>query len=513
MTYVFRILILMLVGLFVSLSASADDRLTVTGGIDNRIYGGSNLSAFDYNFTNLPLTKGNSQAGDADDLAVAITRLRVTLSMEAFENTKVVFDTVTDQAWGGGAGANALHIGNYKKVINVERLFFEGLIPNTAATMQAGGLFFEGTRLKSWTLFNMNAAGATIAAPFSDTVNTYTWFAWLGEGYDDVGKVDGKADGGNDWALGTRVEFTPMQDLDVDLIFAYQRLECLDQGSGFAGDCDTQTLLVRNSQGTDGKSLQLGSRVMYENRAWVGIDVRYQFGDFTFSPTLIYHFGETELDQSGEGEVNSFLFDVRASYQMGPLQLQGKVVYSPGTPASNRLGDGDRSRSWQQVGVYNGHSSVGWFSIFGASSMHNLGPALVLGYATSRATNANLSFDQFGLFHVAVRADYTINEKTTVWGALGIFNAAEDVGRPCRLGCEYNYGDDGNPTFNYTGNDTHLGTEVDVWLSHKLYPNAVMEFWAAYLMTGDALDLVASDDTVAKSQDAVGAGIRFAYDY
>ena len=302
MTYVFRILILMLVGLFVSLSASADDRLTVTGGIDNRIYGGSNLSAFDYNFTNLALTKGNSQAGDADDLAVAITRLRVTLSMEAFENTKMVFDTVTDQAWGGGAGANALHIGNYKKVINVERLFFEGLIPNTAATMQAGGLFFEGTRLKSWTLFNMNAAGATIAAPFSDTVNTYTWFAWLGEGYDDVGKVDGKADGGNDWALGTRVEFTPMQDLDVDLIFAYQRLECLDQESGFAGDCDVQTLLVRNSKGTDGKSLQTGSRVMYENRAWVGIDVRYQFGDFTFSPTLIYHFGETELDQSGAKE-------------------------------------------------------------------------------------------------------------------------------------------------------------------------------------------------------------------
>jgi hypothetical protein len=502
----------------VSASVSADDRLTITGGIDNRIYGGSNLSASDFNFTDLPLaqdTRSTDMRGGAeDDLAVAITRFRVTINVEAFENTKVVFDTVTDQAWGGGAGGNALHIGNYQKVINVEQLKFVGLIPNTAATVQAGGLFFEATGLKSWTLFNMNAAGVTLAAPISDTMSTYTWFAWLGEGYDRVGTRYGTpagTDGGDDWAMGTRFGFTPMEGLDVELIYAYQRLECLTQASGFGGVCDIQTLLVRNSQGTDGEALRAGSRVMFENRNWAGIDVRYQYGDFSISPTLIYHFGQTELANNGEGDINSFLFDVRASYQMGPLQVQGRVVYSPGTPASNDLGDGDTSKSWQQVGVYNGHSSVSWFGIFGQSNMMNLGPAMVFGYATSRATNANLSFDQFGLFHVAVRADYALNEKTTVWGSFGIFNAAENVGRPCRLGCEIS---SDNPTFNYTGQDTHLGTEVDVWLSHKPYPNAAVQFWVGYLMTGDALDLIdVTTSAVAESQDAVGAGIRFAYDY
>ena len=53
MTYVTRIVVLLIVGLFMmSASASADDRLTVSGKIDTRFTFSNNWSLYDRNYTN-----------------------------------------------------------------------------------------------------------------------------------------------------------------------------------------------------------------------------------------------------------------------------------------------------------------------------------------------------------------------------------------------------------------------------------------------------------------------------
>lgn len=93
---------------------------------------------------------------------------------------------------------------------------------------------------------------------------------------------------------------------------------------------------------------------------------------------------------------------------------------------------------------------------------------------------------------------------------MGIFNAAEDVGRPARLGP---ISDTDSPSFNYTGQDSHLATEVDVEVVYTVNPVTDLTLWMAYSMNGDALNLMMEDGTVAASEDTVGGGVRLLYSF
>jgi hypothetical protein len=286
------------------------------------------------------------------------------------------------------------------------------------------------------------------------------------------------------------------------------------------------------------------STLLEENRYWVGVDARYQYGDLTISPTILVHFGNTTLMNGGESDIASYLLDVTAAYQTGRFGWQARFAYSPGNSASDDLGDGSTLNAWQFVGAYNGQPSVAWFSLWGSDGalITNIYPNM-FDYCGGRSIRCSLTFDQFGLAHVAVRGDYTVNEKTTLTGALGIFSTAEEVGRPARLGPmmveetvetpeavdpKHTNGahavtpattttrmvPNGNPTFNYTGQDTHLATEIDVWLTHQVYPNTTLELWAAYAMNGDALNLMDPvTGSVSQSEDTVGAGVRVNYSF
>ena len=78
----------------------------------------------------------------------------------------------------------------------------------------------------------------------------------------------------------------------------------------------------------DTGALRCGKQTLYEeNRHWIGSTLRYQYADFSFSPTLILYFADDKL----AGDTESMLLDVRADYSMGPLSLSGRVVYTPGS--------------------------------------------------------------------------------------------------------------------------------------------------------------------------------------
>ena len=156
MTYVSRILVLLIVGLFMmSASASADDRLTVSGNIDTRVIATDNYSLFDGNYTSL-VTGGaanaTGQAGDADSMSHVITRFNFRFSIEAFENSKAVLQTHVDKEWGqSGVLFGRLHKdeythaavnGAYGGAMTVEGYWLEGLIPGTAAKFEIGVPYF-----------------------------------------------------------------------------------------------------------------------------------------------------------------------------------------------------------------------------------------------------------------------------------------------------------------------------------------------------------------------------------
>ena len=496
MTYVSRILVLLFVGLFiVSASASADDRLSVLGNIDTRLIATDNYSLFDGNYTSL-VTGGadnaTMQAGDADSMSHVVTRIYLRFNVEAFENSKAVVSTIVDKEWGqSGVLFGRLHkdeythataTGAYGGAMTIEGYWLEGLIPGTAAKYEIGvpymaaesGSFGEATKI-----LNTAVAGVTLSAPLSDTISTYTWYAWLGNDFDgyfrgyyptataeegDSGKIKPN---GNDWAFGTRVGFTLAEGLGVDLIYAHQLDEC-----SVVADCGD------------------------ENRNWVTGTVRYQYGDFTLLPSMTLYFA----DHDTKSDTESFLLDVRAKYVTGPLSLQGRIVYTPGS-TFNADGTVSSDRDYDVIGVWGIPGSVQWFNLFGnAYGQNDLGPLTL----SNGSPQLNIRFENHGLMHAAARADYTLTPQTTLSAALGIFNAAEDVGGFSPAGVS----DDGVV---YAGG-THVATEFDASLSYQLYSNATVSLWAAYAVTGDALDLMDANGTY-ESQDVTAAGARIVYSY
>ena len=497
MTYVTRILVLLFVGLFMmSASASADDRLTVSGNMDFRFLMLENYSHTDRHYTDAiigsPAVPG--QRGDEDSLTWMHQRFNFRISVEAFENTKVVTQSHVDQQW--GMQTYNIGVGAYSGSFVVEGYWIEGLIPGTAAKFELGVPYFaaeSGGWAAANKIFNTAAPGATLSAPLSDTINTYTWFSWIGQdldGFSGGGVTTGVGNSGghgDDWAIGTRATFTLADGLEADLIYAYHFTECGAAHKAVSDTpCDTGALY-----GT-------GNNTAYEeDRHWIGSTIRYNYADFSFSPTLILYTASDDM----AGDTDSLLLDVRADYSVGPLALSGRVVYTPGSGVDEN-GMQRTDKDYDVIGVWGIPHASQWFSLFGNSSgsptFNDLGPLLV-----GDTVQGNIRHEGFGLVHVAAKAEYTLTPQTSIGTAVGLFNTAEETAGTPR--------DAALAGVMYAGG-SHLATEIDAWLHYQLYSNTTVSLFVAYAMTGDALDLV-MDGMTYESQDIVGAGGRVVYSF
>ena len=459
-----------------SASASADDRLTVSGLVDNIVTFTDNLSLSDRHYTSLSLgtPQNRGQAGDQDTLSYAVTRFNLRFTIEAGENSRAVAQVHADKEWGQSGvlftNADYTHgqaLAAYGGAFAVEGYWFEGLIPGTAAKFELGFPYFSaefGGFGDASKILNTAAPGLTISAPFSDTISTYTWYAWLGQDFDGYGPTFGdNVGGGDDWAAGTRWQFGLMEGMAVDLVYAFHMDEA---GVGTTGD---------------------------QGRNWIQGKLWYQYGDFSLTPSLTMYLASTD----GGMDTESLLLDLRAKYVTGPLSLEGRIVY---TPASEFDADGNmtKDRDYGILGVWGIPQSVVWFALMGNHDLTYLGPAYIKSIQTS------LRQDSYGLVHVAAKADYTLTPQTTLSVSLGLFNAADEP-----QGVPGGLQDTGA---SYAGGSTHVATEVDAWLAYQLYSNASINLWAAYAMTGDALNLM-MDGAVYESQDVLGAGALVRYTF
>ena len=518
MTYVSRILVLLLAGLFMmSASASADPRLTVSGNIDFRVLMLENYSHLDRNYTDASISYTYEdddgemqevgpalpgQGGDEDSLSWVHQRFRLIFNIEAFENTKVVAHSFFDKQW--GVGTYEIGVGAYGGRLAAEGYWLEGLIPGTAAKFEIG-VPYMAAESGGWTAANkiLNTAvpGVTLSAPLSDTISTYTWFAWIGQDLDGYGSslptgIGGSLVGdphGDDWALGTRATFMLAEGLEADLIYAYHFAEC---GA-------YQKINNPNTACDTGALYGAGSNSAYEeDRHWIGSTLRYNYADFSFSPTLILYTASDDL----AGDTESILLDVRANYSVGPLALSGRVVYTPGSGA-NEDGTQRTDKDYDVIGVWGIPLSTQWFSLFGNSSgsptFNDLGPLLV-----GDSVQGNIRHESFGLVHVAAKAEYTLTPQTTIGAAVGLFNTAEETAGMPRDGDAKG---DALYGARYAGG-SHLATEVDAFLHYNLYSNTTISLFVAYAMMGDALDLVYEGMTY-ESQDSMGGGARIIYTF
>jgi hypothetical protein len=78
---------------------------------------------------------------------------------------------------------------------------------------------------------------------------------------------------------------------------------------------------------------------MNEYRYTVGVDARLRMGAFSLDPTFRYQFGNKAIiapptfaavavpARKYYSDLQAFLFDVRAGYQLGPLLIEGLMMH------------------------------------------------------------------------------------------------------------------------------------------------------------------------------------------
>ena len=489
-----------LAGAMVAPAAAVDvgEFLSITGFIDNHVRYIDNVSTQEE-------AGGGDLTIDEDEMWHGRTRGRIFFNVKPNAFSKAVVGFEFDQTWGQSndspAGNNSIgfDLGNDNNALELKHLYVEVKIPSTPIRLQVGGFAVDVTTLKRCVIFCDDAGGISVEGSWSPKFSTYTWFIMAEEeliesGADDLGE---------DFTAGTTFMFKLAPGMDVHLLGAYYDID--------GPSSDSSSLMIGSCSATREGSADGVHCFERDQRYYLGVDAQLKFGGFTFSPTFIYLGGTRDIVGGGEADLQAFLLDIRGSYDVGPLSIEGRFVYIPGNEADDDLADGSELHFWQNISVTTVHRSVQWFELMGWN-FDTTSPE-IFGGNNSRAMQSAGTFDQFGLIHPAIKVDYKISKPVTVTAAVGAFLTAEDTGAPARFG--------GNVpnTYNWTGNDNYLGTEFDVWLTYEWFKGTTINVYFAYAAIGDGQDLCAPGTggtsgvacSVTEAEDQIGVGARMLY--
>src|SRR5262245_60290817 len=164
---------------------------------------------------------------------------------------------------------------------------------------------------------------------------------------------------GEDWAFIFSTDLTPTKGLDIKPMYSYFHADGLTSGAARGNLADIHS-------GVGGQGAMINSPASYnavvqgnggggdptyhENRNTIGFDARWRIGGFGLDPTFYWQWGTIDrqgiITTTGANGITSkkmtanemsFLADVIASYQLGPLLLEARGVYCPGNKARDNL--------------------------------------------------------------------------------------------------------------------------------------------------------------------------------
>ena len=237
------------------------------------------------------------------------------------------------------------------------------------------------------------------------------------------------------------------------------------------------------------------------NRYYLGGDVRWTMGPWSFQPSFIYLLGNQDVPQRGnvvggkyvlnDVPIRAFLFDTIQGFRTGPFVIETRFIYTPGVGANMDIQNagGGVIRTYQ--GINPGFNYLaGWSEIWRGNIDYNM--SLFVGRGALEARNSP-SFDKYGRIWPMVAADYSMTPALT-FHALANFaftdtkvdtkgtlaNAATGI-TPSGITTP------GNPFKG--GKEQYLGSEFILGMTYRFAPNMVFDLAGATLITGDALNI------------------------
>jgi hypothetical protein len=290
---------------------------------------------------------------------------------------------------------------------------------------------------------------------------------------------------GNDFAIIFSPEFTPFKGLDIKPLYSYIYAE----GATFG---QTRRSINNAESGTN-----IAATVAEEHRHTLGLDARFRSGPFSLDPTALLQFGSRNI-RGFDGDTWAWLVDVQAGWQLGPLLLEARAIWTPGNDANDDLRD--EVNYYEPLATDTGYWA-GWSNIQALGVDYFNG-----GGGTLNGMSTNVGYDRYGRRGFAVRATYALTPSLAFYGIVSPTWTDEEVDTDTTMA-------GGIRTAPTSGGDSrYIGTEVDLGTTWRFAPNTTFDLVGAYLFAGSALDTVdASGNRDAKDGWTIAARVRLAF--
>jgi hypothetical protein len=352
---------------------------------------------------------------------------------------------------------------------------------------------------------NGDFAGISAVTTIMPNVKSYLTWAILEDQLAGAnrGNPSTRTGRGEDYALIASVDITPTKGLDIKPLYSWMHADGQTPGGarrnlvnrGTAGG----TLNGTAAFGRPSNPSAAGDPTFHEDRHTIGVDARWRLGSFGLDPTFYYQWGRIDrmaIDNgpgaNGVGtkkvtaDMSAFLFDVIASYRLGPLLIEGRGAYSTGNKARDNLAKG--IRYYQPILTDNGYYAADWTVFFASWSGGDY-------FSTGWSTTGNyVGYDRYGRGSATLRLTYNFTPAVSTYFVVGPTFTAEAVdtetnsvrgsaagsGTPVRTTVSQNSWTDGDSNY--------LGTELNLGLVWRFSANADFRLAGGYLFAGSALD-------------------------
>jgi len=335
--------------------------------------------------------------------------------------------------------------------------------------IRAGQQPARGHEYKVGILLGGDIPGIAMETMWAPNMRSTLTFVQIGEKIDPITAAGQR----ESWALLASLELEVFKGLTVKPTYAYASYDGGNPGTGNLG-----------TEAKDGFSVN-GTNLR-TTRHTLGGDVRWTMGGFTLQPTFLVQLGEQEIPRIAAGpnagtnevDIRSWIFDTTAGYRIGPLNIEGRVMWTPGMGASHNVANGADVNYYQAINPAFAYMG-GWTEI--QTSGVDYATALLAG-APGVSLRQSPSYDKYGRVFAALAADYSVTPALTLKGLVNVSWTDEEVDTDRVLGATGLTGGDGR------GDDRYLGTEVNLGLTYRFAPNVALDLIGAYLFAGDALN-------------------------
>jgi len=326
---------------------------------------------------------------------------------------------------------------------------------------------------------------------------------------------------GGDFAVIAAPEITPIKGLDIKPMISYFYAQGTTSGSARQGRGGIGTTTAYTNADNSWKP------GINENRYTVGVDGRWRSGPFSFDPTVLYQFGNRRTVvpnntqapglavASGLGagtvqkaDLNAWLIDMRAGWQIGPLLIEGLGMFSTGNRAQNS--------TLKHVNYFQPLSTD-------TSYLADWGPQLsALGVDYLNALNeaglpiaypgVSIGWDKYGRMQFGARATYAWTPNLSMTGGVNVHlthRAVDTDGVSTSFIPGATAGGGLLPAYTTgkaAGDTNYMGTELNIGATWRFAPGLVLDSAFGYFIMGDGMNAL-TNPAYASSRDAKDAYI------